>query len=1531
VQKKWKQMRRMLTAYLAMMLLVTVLLPNMPAQAAWSTVNHTVTSFLKNAASEQNTFGTASDPIDVSNRKISGLTLTNSSTMSGPVTVKVNGVVVSTTTISSTSSFGVPAFVLDNVETIQTVTITFGSEVATLFYQYKSSNSDGTFTVTPAIPIGSTGNGNNSSDPIVTKTRTITGLKARYTDSSYGNTTGAHPIEVYVGNDQVQTINTTSGTEFTVSPFDLKLGLNAIRIESPNTGKKMFLYYEYQSADSPIVLTDYSNVGTSINNPLLHSESKITLNGVYGIGVSNPNNLRLKITTNNGLNVTDLSGTAPVVDENKKTFSFVDIALQPGLNVISFYERVGAITREHSQFYVQFNNTPFLDALKINDTTLGTSETLIKVSSMNRLSLNMDGIAKNAESVIVENTTTGDRVNAVVTRTGTFSLNLPSKLGKNELKITAYNDNKTVGAVTRSIFVVTTDRTDSHQFYNVSIKNTTLLPGEVGSLKAPGSTNSTSVDVSGTALLMFERNSTQQFKEFKMTVKEKSTGDTWTYTGIAPTTTLAKGNGFTEYGVKVTIDPSQKPNSYPTGRDYLRFVDSDTYTISLSYQYQVWDPGTSSWIDQGYTPVKNYEYQFSYVDSDKPYFGDVKYNSLVLRKSSANPIDKSSIDLTIMTHNMSDGVFSATYEGNPIGTFSSVTGGQKLSLNNLQAGTGELAITYSKDSTVVTVKYKLYVQTTPYIQLTYVDATGQLRIFDDGYQITGENDYPNLSAKVYNYDLKKDDSSSSNVNESNVRITLNGYAIVENNDSNVDNDQTINGLTINSGTNGTFTISSASIKQLIAKKGKGTHVLKIELTTAPAVVFDYDILYVSSKAPSIEDVKLKIVENGKENDLSKKPTDAAYQTSAYFLSELGFTVNDAVHVYIEKNGKRIADYRYKDGDWDMDETNQEYVKALNELPDNMDDEFDDYNFKPQSKTKFRADMSSSDYGDLIENIQDEVTKLEEQEAKLALFPLNLKKNGSTVYTIVAEDDNGSILRYDIRINQQTGSWEVISPVKAKESDQYIIVNSNSVPIKIFAENASKVLFGKTEATVTNTTQRDFYYNDDIGKTVPKSYYVFTATVPLKKGLNTIKYTVQTGNSSFNDEIKIFNANSSVNGAEYRDVLGKKVSFSVFDKALELKFPAGTVLLSPPSTKAGEEIQNPSGDIFVDVPLYFGIADRTTGQVSIEGDSMESKLNLERNFNYGSPLYYIDAGDIEAPGGRDPYEEDNDADIEEFKDRYEDNLVPSKRGTLSIKYDASIVNAANNVLTVFYNSGDGWENIGGVVNTSKKVITVPFEGFGYYMVMKTRETFDDVIHHDYARDAMETLYSKGIMPNYSSNSFGANRDMTRGEFATMLVKALDLPINAGPYSDSSQRDPLEPTFSDVRPRLDTWDYQYIYIETAARAGIVRGTDPGYFRPSDSLTRQEAAIMIARAMNMKMTGSVEAAKANLGKQFTDGKDVGYYAATSVLAVTKAKIMNGEPNDASAKKPTYRFLPNSNLTRAEMAVITIRIMTQLKKLPK
>src|SRR5690606_34127964 len=116
------------------------------------------------------------------------------------------------------------------------------------------------------------------------------------------------------------------------------------------------------------------------------------------------------------------------------------------------------------------------------------------------------------------------------------------------------------------------------------------------------------------------------------------------------------------------------------------------------------------------------------------------------------------------------------------------------------------------------------------------------------------------------------------------------------------------------------------------------------------------------------------------------------------------------------------------------------------------------------------------------------------------------------------------------------------------------------------------------------------------------------------------------------------------------------------------------------------------------------------------------------------------------------------------------------------------------------------------------------------------------------------------------------------------------------------------------------------------GIIRGMGGGRFNPEGSITRQDAAIMIAKAANLKLNTDENKVLQSLQKSFTDANLTDVYARASIEAVAKAGFITGRENVLSGgNKPTYRFDPLDTLTRAEAATIAINVMKQQKKLPK
>lgn len=549
--------------------------------------------------------------------------------------------------------------------------------------------------------------------------------------------------------------------------------------------------------------------------------------------------------------------------------------------------------------------------------------------------------------------------------------------------------------------------------------------------------------------------------------------------------------------------------------------------------------------------------------------------------------------------------------------------------------------------------------------------------------------------------------------------------------------------------------------------------------------------------------------------------------------------------------------------------------------------------------------------------------------KLRLSRIELPQTGSASITITVRKGTVSVSE-TITIIRDLSPYLVLSPRLPNES----VINSNFLNVSIKAEGATSVLLGKAQMVKGS---------GDIFRYQLKN---------LKAGKNTIKFTVLQGTSKINGSFVVNYAGDSSVSAEYKAKIPTSGKLSIFKGELTVQFPKNTFLRQA-NVSPGQDVK--TVNLFDAQELYFGIADRTdgrtlkrynaVGETDLSGTPQDGtlldiaprvdatdRLMPRLNFNYASNLYWIDAGFFQGTGlvndyqlveARHPYITTNNGDDIFYIRAYDPNkwMEPSQRGTISLKYDTNIVDALARNLSIWRYTAQGWVNVGGTVDTKKKTVTSSFDGFGYYAVMSLRYSFSDIGGHSYARNALETMFARGIMTNKDNNSFGVYDNITRGEFAQVLVKMLDIPL---------EYDPNNMTFDDVIP-IDFPDalWNYRYIETAVKKGYVKGRSPRLFWPNDNLTREEAAVMIARALNLvKNNADLEKDKAALVKLFTDVGKVNY-SASAILAIQKAGYIAGIPNNLPGVKNSFRFEPESNLTRADAAVIVERIMKKLKKL--
>lgn len=546
--------------------------------------------------------------------------------------------------------------------------------------------------------------------------------------------------------------------------------------------------------------------------------------------------------------------------------------------------------------------------------------------------------------------------------------------------------------------------------------------------------------------------------------------------------------------------------------------------------------------------------------------------------------------------------------------------------------------------------------------------------------------------------------------------------------------------------------------------------------------------------------------------------------------------------------------------------------------------------------------------------------------------------------------SGASTSRTITVSKEPLSYEILKPDLVKNLDgvDQANINKNFQKIEILADKADSVLIGKEEAVKTKTTDgQDLFKYEALN---------------LKAGKNEIKFTVVRGTAKTNGSFILYNVDTPNEGNQYKAKLASKMK--VFNGELELSFPKDTKLMR-------NELFAENQYITSERSLLFGIASNLDGRVDKveESQGYKDKLNEPTgHFKPASKRYWIDAGTIaddQSPenmkeamygSGRLPYEQDENSAYrsgEYYNRDIRDEVIPTKRGELTIKYDDSIRDDAWKYLTVYHftnytnNNGDynspgntEWRNIGGVVDPKKNTITVPVDSFGYYQVMYMDSSFRDVTGHPWARDYLDIMYSKGIMRNKDTfpKEFKPDEAITRGEFVSVLVDIFDIPLENESTSVVNQDDTqhYDGTFSDVR-RGNSLNsnglYDFMHIEAAARAGIARGSNEGYFGHDQPITRQDAAVMLARAADLKMNSDDAKVLAALQKQFTDANSIEYYARPAVDAAVKAGYIDGIANTLleGQKKETYRFSPTDNFTRAQAAAIAVRVLKQLKKIPK
>lgn len=183
----------------------------------------------------------------------------------------------------------------------------------------------------------------------------------------------------------------------------------------------------------------------------------------------------------------------------------------------------------------------------------------------------------------------------------------------------------------------------------------------------------------------------------------------------------------------------------------------------------------------------------------------------------------------------------------------------------------------------------------------------------------------------------------------------------------------------------------------------------------------------------------------------------------------------------------------------------------------------------------------------------------------------------------------------------------------------------------------------------------------------------------------------------------------------------------------------------------------------------------------------------------------------------------------------------------------------------------------------------------------KSEFTDVNKDHWAYESVKSVVEAGIMDKDSKDRFNPGEKVSRGEFAILMVKVLDLPLV----------NPQQGTFLDI-PITSKY---YKYVETAKYYLTGYRTAKGdSFRPEEDSVREDIAVALVKALGYKPISNYN----DILKGYEDIEEISPNLRSYVASVVENKIMIG--TGSGGKKI---FSPQLKLTRAEVAQLIYNLI--------
>lgn len=189
-----------------------------------------------------------------------------------------------------------------------------------------------------------------------------------------------------------------------------------------------------------------------------------------------------------------------------------------------------------------------------------------------------------------------------------------------------------------------------------------------------------------------------------------------------------------------------------------------------------------------------------------------------------------------------------------------------------------------------------------------------------------------------------------------------------------------------------------------------------------------------------------------------------------------------------------------------------------------------------------------------------------------------------------------------------------------------------------------------------------------------------------------------------------------------------------------------------------------------------------------------------------------------------------------------------------------------------------------------IVTLKLRKGGEFIVTTDTRDFKDIANNGH-KAYIKKLAQRHIINGKTDTTYAPNKLITRGQFAAMMARALDL---EGTVEDTD--------FEDINGKWYADD-----VKALTKIGIIKGKTATEFDPEGTLTRQQSALMVKRMLDYL---NVDMSDVTSPKEFTDFNKISIEARESVTILAGLQIVSGKENG--------QFDPYVPLTRSQMAKI-------------